>query len=343
MTSPAVSPSGPQSESLPQVAETLKHPAFAGTIWKLEPHSKGRCPVAKGRGGPLQIAYELHGDGPIRVAFIMGLAGVKTSWQQQTKYFGHDLGDKYTVLILDNRGIGQSDKPWRRYTTSAMALDAIEVLEHVGWLDPPYSSSSTSSAPADSSPAAAAATASRAFHLVGISMGGMISQEIAYRIPTRLASLSLICTAAVVENTKSCTPRCGRASTPAQDGAYLPFDSNFQRFQAQELVKKLNPATYTAWGFALQLGAAMVHNKSQAQLSEIADKLGRERILIIHGDADEMIDVSLGKKLIDMVKPGTSQIIPGMGHAPIMDRGPWLNELLETHIAAGEKIKESQG
>lgn len=316
----------------------------------------------------------------------MGLAGVKTSWQQQTKYFGHDLGDKYTVLILDNRGIGQSDKPWRRYTTSAMALDAIEVLEHVGWLDPPYSSSS-SSTPAESSPAAAAA--SRAFHLVGISMGGMISQEIAYRIPTRLASLSLLCTAAVVENTKgwydtlrdggnmllpqnlddqilstarklfpedwlrapddialpcpSSTPRCGRASTPAQDGAYLAFDSNFQRFQAQELVKKLNPATYTAWGFALQLGAAMVHNKSQAQLSEIADKLGRERILIIHGDADEMIDVSLGKKLIDMVKPGTSQIIPGMGHAPIMDRGPWLNDLLETHITAGEKIKESQG
>lgn len=109
----------------------------------------------------------------------MGLVGLKTSWQRQTRYFGHDHGDKYSVLILDNRGIGGSDKPVGRYSTSSMAKDVIEVLDHVGW------------------------TGEREINLVGISLGGMIAQEIAHAIPFRLQSLSLLCTAAYIENNKS--------------------------------------------------------------------------------------------------------------------------------------------
>lgn len=298
----------------------------------------------------------------------MGLAGVKAAWQRQTKHFGHD-SSQYSVLILDNRGMGESDKPWRRYTTSAMALDCIDILQHIGWLNP-----------TDPSP-------KRSLHLIGISLGGMISQEIAHRIPQHLASLTLLCTAAAVENTKPWyetlverssmfipktmdaqilitarqlfpeewlrgadesvmpspkgTPRCGPApGTP--DGEYLRFESNFQRFQAQELVKRLNPSAYTMWGLTLQLGAAALHHKSEAQLTEMADRIGRERISILHGTKDEMIDVVLGEKLIKMVKPGTSLIVEGMGHAPVLDRAAWVNERIETHIGMCEGIKDRE-
>src|SRR5687768_2215161 len=108
----------------------------------------------------------------------MGLAGVKGAWQRQTRYFGHDHGDKFSVLVLDNRGVGESDKPLLRYSTSEMALDLVEVLDHIGW------------------------TGQRQVHLVGLSLGGMIAQELACRVPTRLASLTLLSTAAVVESTK---------------------------------------------------------------------------------------------------------------------------------------------
>ena len=135
------------------------------------------------------------------------------------------------------------------------------------------------------------------------------------------------------------TPRCGPAPG-SPDGEYLPFNSNYQRFQAQELVKKLNPSAYTMWGVTLQLSAAALHRKSQTQLTEMADKIGRERITIMHGSADDMIDVVLGKKLINMVNPGKAHIVEGMGHAPIVDRAPWVNELLENHIADCEKIKD---
>lgn len=83
----------------------------------------------------------------------MGLGSMKSSWQRQTKDFGHDQGSKYSCLIFDNRGMGSSDKPLMRYSTSEMAKDAFELLNHLGW------------------------TSKRQLHVIGISMGGMIAQE----------------------------------------------------------------------------------------------------------------------------------------------------------------------
>ena len=84
----------------------------------------------------------------------MGLAAYKTAWQRQTKDFGHDQSSKYSCLIFDNRGIADSDKPFMRYSTSEMAKDTLELLDHVGW------------------------TGRREVHAVGVSMGGMIAQEL---------------------------------------------------------------------------------------------------------------------------------------------------------------------
>ena len=87
----------------------------------------------------------------------MGLGGKRGAWQRQTKDFGHIEGNKYSCLILDNRGIGQSDKPLMRYSTSEMARDVKEVVDHAGWTKP------------------------RSLHVIGISMGGMIAQELVSR------------------------------------------------------------------------------------------------------------------------------------------------------------------
>lgn len=47
--------------------ELLKHPEYEHTIWDLEPTQKAKLPVAAGRGGPLNIAYEIHGRGKIHL------------------------------------------------------------------------------------------------------------------------------------------------------------------------------------------------------------------------------------------------------------------------------------
>ena len=85
---------------------------------------------------------------------------LKSGWQRQTKDFGHgqntnrDQSNKYSSLIFDNRGIGESDKPLARYSTSEMAKDTLELIDNIGW------------------------TAHRQLHVIGVSMGGMIAQEL---------------------------------------------------------------------------------------------------------------------------------------------------------------------
>ncbi|KAK5992497.1 Ribophorin II [Cladobotryum mycophilum] len=351
---------GERPFKFPTVEETLSHPAYESALWDLQPDQKGLLAVANGRGGPLNIEWEIHGTGPIKVALIMGLAGTKTSWQRQTKYFGHDRSSQYSILLVDNRGIGGSDKPFSRYSTSEMALDFIEVLDHVGW------------------------TAEREFHLAGISMGGMIAQEVACRIPTRLVGLSLLCTTANYESnpmtfwekmaqrasfvvakseeqtiqetaqklfhdeflaapddvsqlpTKE-THKCGPAKG-SPDGGYIPFDSNFQRFQAQELTKRRVPGWWTTGGFVSQLLAAGWHKKSPEQLREMADKVGRERIMVMHGTADNMVVVSNGEKLIKWIEPAVGLIVEGLGHAPVMERTDWFNSVFEERLIACAKL-----
>lgn len=134
--------------------EVTNHPEYPHIYWDLKPQKQDYLNVAAGRGGPFRLSYELHGHGSRRILWIMGLGGVKQTWQRQTKDFGHTEADKYTCLVFDNRGMGESDKPILRYTTSEMAKDVIELLDHVGWTGP------------------------RSVHVVGISMGGMISQEL---------------------------------------------------------------------------------------------------------------------------------------------------------------------
>ena len=86
--------------------------------------------------------------------WVMGLGGLKTAWQRQTKDFAHTEGSTYQSLIFDNRGIGESGKPLMRYSTSEMAKDLLELLDHVGW------------------------TQQRQLNVIGISMGDMIAQEL---------------------------------------------------------------------------------------------------------------------------------------------------------------------
>ena len=292
----------------------------------------------------------------------MGLGAIKSAWQRQTLYFGHERFDKYSVLVMDNQGMGESDKPLMRYSTSEMAHDVLEVLTHVGWV--------SSSGPQN-----------RSMHVIGLSLGGMIAQEVACLIPDAISTLSLCCTAAQIENTTTFTENLAKRASmlwpksiensvsgsgqqmfplsflqapdnahlpdpknmrnvlpPAPGAQYLHFETNYQRFVAQEMHKRLDPSRFGLRGFLLQLIAAGWHRKSPSQLKDMADKIGRERILVMHGDDDGMISVPHGQKLIQYIEPGVGLILEGMGHVPIIERVEWYNNVLEKHVAQGEDM-----
>jgi 3-oxoadipate enol-lactonase len=96
---------------------------------------------------------------------IMGFGGDHLAWAFQTPVFAR----RYRVIAFDNRGAGQSDVPDVPYTTRMMADDAVGLLDALG--------------------------VERA-HVLGVSLGGMIAQEVALNHPRRVRSLQLHCTLA---------------------------------------------------------------------------------------------------------------------------------------------------
>lgn len=251
-----------------------------------------------------------------------------------------------------------------RYTTSEMAKDVLEIIDHVGWTD------------------------DRQVHIIGISMGGMIAQELAFAQPKRIASLALVSTAArlkshlaFLENimaraqmfvpksldravadaarslfagpwldapddtflpsldTPGVLPPASKIEVGREEpGGYGKFETNYQRFAAQELTKRLTPGAMPKSGFMLQAIAANWHYKSPEQLKELADKVGRERIMVIHGEDDRMIGVPNGKVLIEDLKPGTSYIKENAGHVIMMEERDWWNKVVEAHVKKSDAL-----
>ncbi|MCJ1399495.1 hypothetical protein MMC11_002697 [Xylographa trunciseda] len=270
----------------------------------------------------------------------MGLGSMMGSWQRQTKDFGHDQGTKYSSLIFDNRGMGASDKPLMRYSTSEMAKDALELLNHIGW------------------------TSERQLHIIGISMGGMIAQEMAYQEPNRVASLSLVSTASHLVNTVGFVENLRQRinlfmpkdidiqlaeikarlfseewlAAPDADGN---FPTNGDRFAAQEVKKRRNTEAFTRKGFTLQAIAAGWHHKSPEQLKMLGDEVGRERIQVIHGTVDKMITLYHGEMLVRELggeESGVTRVIfKDRGHVLPMEERQEFARLIEQIVEKTNK------
>jgi len=99
------------------------------------------------------------GAGP-PLLLIMGLGASLETWVLQRDAFAA----RHRVILFDNRGAGESDSPPGPWTVPAMAADAVGLMDALG--------------------------VARA-HVLGVSMGGMIAQEMAIRHPSRIARMVL--------------------------------------------------------------------------------------------------------------------------------------------------------
>ncbi len=115
-------------------------------------------------GGPVSIAYDFEGSGPLMV-FLHGIGGNRTNWEGQLDHFCA----RFCAVAWDARGYGSSDDPPQPLAFGDYTDDLVRVLDHL--------------------------QAERA-HLVGLSMGGMIIQDFYGRYPERVATLALVDTSA---------------------------------------------------------------------------------------------------------------------------------------------------
>ena len=112
--------------------------------------------------GDVRIAYEERGDGP-PLLLVHGLGYDHHGWGPLPALLVPD----FRLVLVDNRGVGESDAPEGPYTIAGLAADAVAVLDAAG-ID-------------------------RA-HVVGVSLGGFVAQELAIAHPERVDRLVLLST-----------------------------------------------------------------------------------------------------------------------------------------------------
>ncbi|KAH9046824.1 alpha/beta-hydrolase [Lactarius hengduanensis] len=293
---------------------------------------RGLCPVTKlGAQDPFleshSLYFEQHGTGPVKVVFITGLNVTSNSWAAQVKHFGRL--PQYSILVFDNRGAGNSDTPMGPYSTSAMAEDAMVLLDFIGW------------------------TESRSVHVVGLSLGGMIAQELAYRIPERFISLSLVVTTAgglpifnipprspfVVDMCFNSSWLDARAENDPEGRTNLrptivliPYKLCDERAAVTRIQKPLGAVSQMWAGFTHHVGA-----KHLAQISKAIPK-----VLILTGDQDHLVRPSNSAYLSKHMSEAEFVVWKDTGHVVSMQHVERFNTLLErVFLEGGARLDES--
>lgn len=252
----------------------------------------------------VKLNYELHGDSGEPLVLVHGYTGDITDWRHQLPLFSQS----HRVLIVDLRGHGQSEAPADRthYTVDHIAEDVEALVEEVGF---------------------------ERYHLVGHSMGGAVSQEIALRGAGRLLSLTLHDTS---DHFRS-------AFMNPNVVIWRDFRFKIAEEQGMRAVSELTnpfpppphmPAERTA-----------ETNERMAQMSVdsfvgawhgLTDWQGsRERAqaietptLVIWGDLDSQFIIDGSKRLAKAIPHAQTAVIPETGHSPQYERPPLFNEAL---------------
>ena len=110
----------------------------------------------------LRVYYERGGAGP-QLLFITGTGG---DLRRRPSVFERPIGPRFEILTYDPRGMGQTSKPEAEYTMAEYAEDAAALLDEIGW---------------------------DRCHVMGVSFGGMVAQELAIRHPRRVDRVVLAC------------------------------------------------------------------------------------------------------------------------------------------------------
>lgn len=207
------------------------------------------------------------------------------------------LARSFYLLLTDNRGVGRSDAPWPPYSTPMMADDHVAILDAAG----------------------VART-----HVFGISLGGMIAQQLAIRHPARVDRVILGCTTPGGrhgERRPGTIKALLRASLTGERGmrSIAPLLLSAETLRAHpELVDQsiaiARSEPRQRRGMVGQLLAARNHN-AWHQLPQIVAPT-----LVVTGTADLLIPPGNSTKIAERIPGARLHLIEGAGHDFPADR-----------------------
>lgn len=263
-----------------------------------------------------RIAYDVHGDSGSNVLLIMGLGMRGDVWAPQVAA----LQQRHRVATFDHRGVGGSElSPAPLWTMKDMARDAARVMDDLGW--------------------------ERA-HLVGVSMGGMVAQELALLHPTRFMSLTLIATQAGGPT----------GWVPPPDGAvnfartFAGGGGRLAALQAllypPEFVATLDPGKMREQ-LQVRFGTPAPRSTMLGQISAVMrhdtrSRLPRLRVptLVVRPGKDRLVDKTRNDDLARLIPGATLVRLDDAGHGVTFQCADALNAMLLSHFAAAEGLAD---
>jgi pimeloyl-ACP methyl ester carboxylesterase len=236
----------------------------------------------------VKIAYEIRGEGAPLV-LVHGLAYDRFGWGRLPDL----LAERFRVVLVDNRGVGESDAPPGPYTVPEMAGDVVWVLDDAG--------------------------IERA-HVLGVSLGGYIAQELALTWPGRVDRL-VLCSTAVGGPSAVPMPVATQAvfaKYPAMEreaGLRMFVENSLGERGVRELPElveeifryRLGHAPSTdAWVAQATAGATYVNDDRVSQISAPT--------LVIAGGSDVVVDPRNAELLGSRIAGARVEIVPDRGH-----------------------------
>jgi 3-oxoadipate enol-lactonase len=249
---------------------------------------------------------------------IQGMSGTHLSWGDP---FTDLLADQVETIAYDHRGIGRSSRVEQPFSITDLADDAAGLLDALE-LD--------------------------SAHVVGISMGGMVAQELALRHPDRLRTLTLGCTycggpgsaltqeavitrlgEAMMSGDRERAIRTGYEVNVA--ASFAADEANFEAFRSMALAL---PAPVPV--IMLQMQAIAAHDTS-ARLGEV-----RAPTLVIHGDEDLMLGVDNGRLIASLIPGARLEVLEGVGHMFWWEQPERSARLVLDHVARAAPAAAAQ-
>jgi 3-oxoadipate enol-lactonase len=259
--------------------------------------------------GDIELDYQRSGSGPPLLA-IMGMSGTYLHWGEP---FLAELRESFEVIAYDHRGVGASTKLEGEITINQMAEDAYGLLEALE---------------IDSA------------HVLGISMGGMIAQELALAHPESVRTLTLGCTYCGGEGSAHAAPEViqrlfeAMSSGDRERAIRVGWETNVSPRKAAD------EEAYAAFlEIAQQRAVAVPVVMAQAQAIFAHDTSARlpsltMPTLVIHGTEDQMLPVQNGRLIASLIPGAQLEILEGVGHLFFWEQPEHSAELIRRLAAA---------
>ena len=262
------------------------------------------------RAGAAELYCERRGAGE-PLLMIQGLGANGLHWGEP---FLAELERDFELVVFDNRGVGRSAPlAGADVTTASLAADTLALLDAIDL---------------------------RRVHVLGISMGGMVAQELALAAPERVRTLTLGCTSCGGTQSRQTDQEVIRELT----AAVLSRDMDRMLRTAFELVVSPafagDPAHYADFVVAARHHPPDIPLLMAQQAAAVAhDSYARLRglqvpTLVLHGTGDRLVAPVNGDLVASLIPGARLELLQGAGHLFFWERPQEAARLVRAHAGA---------